>query len=45
MAITRKHERKVALKAARNAVIEGLVAGEDDEAIIEAKTNDAKGAW
>jgi polyribonucleotide nucleotidyltransferase len=45
MAITGKHERKVALKVARTAVIEGLVAGEEDEDVIAAKTNDAKGAW
>jgi polyribonucleotide nucleotidyltransferase len=45
MAITGKHDRKIALKAARNAVIEKLVAGEDDADVVSTKTNDAKGAW
>jgi polyribonucleotide nucleotidyltransferase len=45
MAITRKADRKAALKAARNAIIEKLVAGETDADVIEAKTSDAKGAW
>ena len=45
MSIAGKHERKVALKAARNAVIEGLLEGEEDEEVIETKTNEAKEAW
>jgi polyribonucleotide nucleotidyltransferase len=45
MGITGKFERKNALKAARNAVIEKLLDGETDGDVIEAKTSDAKGAW
>ena len=35
MGITGKHERKVALKAARNAVIEKLLDGETDADVID----------
>mgnify|MGYP001171936135 FL=1 len=45
MSIAGKHERKVALKAARNAVIDRLVSGEEDEEVVEAKTSAAKEAW
>ena len=45
MGITGKHERKVALKAARNAVIEKLLDGETDADVIDTKTNEAKEAW
>ena len=44
LAIKGKHERKVALKAARNAVIESLVDGKSDDE-VGALTGDAKEAW
>ena len=45
MAVRAKHERKDAIKAARNAAIETLVAGVEDEAEVERLTGEAKGAW
>ena len=45
MGITGKHERKEALKTARNAVIEKLVDGEEDAAVIDHKTSNAKNVW
>jgi polyribonucleotide nucleotidyltransferase len=44
LAIPGKHERKVALKAARNAVIATLTEGKDDDAVATL-TGEAKGAW
>jgi polyribonucleotide nucleotidyltransferase len=44
LAIKGKHERKVELKAARNAVIEALVAGKDEEEAASL-TDGAKEAW
>ncbi len=45
MATPGKHERSDAMKAARNALIEELVAGVEDPAEKERLTNDAKTAW
>lgn len=40
-----KHERKEAMKAARNEIIAQLLEGETDDAVIAQKTSDAKEAW
>jgi polyribonucleotide nucleotidyltransferase len=40
-----KHDRRDALKAARDAQIEKLVAGEEDEAVVASKKAAAKEAW
>jgi len=45
MSITRKHERSAGLKAARNAVIDQLVDGIDDDAEVARVTKEAKAAW
>ena len=45
MAIRAKHERSAGIKAARNAVIEKMLKGEEDEAVIKDKTGHAKNAW
>ena len=45
MAVRAKHERKDAIKAARDATIAKLVDGVDDEAEVERLTGEAKGAW
>ena len=45
LAVREKHARSAALKAARNAWIEKLVDGIEDEDEVKAKTSDAKGAW
>lgn len=44
LAIPGKHERKDAMKAARNELIEKLVDGKDEDE-VEAITSDAKEAW
>jgi len=44
MAITGKHERKAAMKAARDGLIAGKIDGLDDDA-AEAFTKNAKAAW
>ena len=45
MSITKKHERSAGLKAARNAVIDQLVDGIDDEDEVARITKEAKTAW
>jgi len=45
MAVRAKHARGAAIKAARNATIEQLVAGVEDADEVERLTNEAKGAW
>ncbi len=45
LAIRGKFERGGALKASRNELIEKMLAKETDEAVIAAKTSDAKAAW
>ncbi len=45
LAVSEKHARKDALKAARNAIIEQIVAGVDDEAEVARLTGEAKQAW
>ncbi|MEQ1566012.1 MAG: polyribonucleotide nucleotidyltransferase [Myxococcota bacterium] len=45
LATTGKHERKVALKAARDKVIAKLVDGEEDAEVVKKKTDHAKEAW
>jgi polyribonucleotide nucleotidyltransferase len=45
MATPGKHERKDAMKAARNAVIAELNAGQTDDAVIAQRTADARTVW
>ena len=45
LAVVGKHERKAALKAARNGLIEKIVAKESEDDVIAQKTADAKSAW
>ena len=45
MATPGKHERGTAMKEARNALIEEVLGGEEDEDIIASVTNDAKKIW
>lgn len=45
MAVREKHDRRDAIKAARNTTIAQLVEGVDDAAEVERLTTEAKGAW
>ncbi len=45
LSVKGKHERGAALKESRDELIEKMLAKETDEAVIAAKTADAKAAW